>query len=143
MDLEGALPETISRPACGPATLLRIYLYSHLNLIRSSRRLERDPQARLGAASQYRLPGQEVPLTHGAQGMILAAAGGRPAASGPIAAYVAKAFGQRLAEVREAMEALAARFEPKEFNRVALASTSGSSLICQQNSARPGRQGRT
>ena len=66
-----------------------------------------------------RLLGREVPLSHDAHGVVLAdAGGGKPAAAAPVAAYVAKAFGNRLAEVRAAMEELAGRFEPEELNRV-------------------------
>ena len=66
-----------------------------------------------------RLLGKEVALTHDADGLVLAdAGGGKPAVAAPAAAYVAKAFGSRLAEVRAAMEDLAGRFEPHELNRV-------------------------
>jgi hypothetical protein len=66
-----------------------------------------------------RLLGRDVPLAHDADGVVLADAGeGKPGPAAPVAAYVAKAFGARLAEVRAAMEALAARFEPEELNRV-------------------------
>ncbi len=66
-----------------------------------------------------RLLGREVGLTRGADGVVLAdAGGGKPAAAAPVAAYVAKAFGGRLAEARAAMEELAGRFEPGELNRV-------------------------
>jgi hypothetical protein len=51
--------------------------------------------------------------------VVLADAGGsKPAKAAPVQAYVAKAFGSRLGEVRAAMEELAARFEPEELNRV-------------------------
>jgi hypothetical protein len=43
---------------------------------------------------------------------------GKPAPAQPVQAYVAKAFGDRLAEVRNAMEALVARYEPEDLNRV-------------------------
>ena len=66
-----------------------------------------------------RLLGREVALAHDADGVVLAdAGGGKPAAAAPVAAYVAKAFGGRLAEVKAAMEELAGRFEPGELNRV-------------------------
>ena len=65
------------------------------------------------------LLGREVGLTRGADGVVLAdAGGGKPAAAAPVAAYVAKAFGGRLAEARAAMEELAGRFELGELNRV-------------------------
>jgi hypothetical protein len=66
-----------------------------------------------------RLLGREIRLTHDADGVVLADAGdGKPAFAKPIAAYVAKAFGKHLAEVREAMVALAARHDPDELNRI-------------------------
>ena len=66
-----------------------------------------------------RLLGRDVPLTHDTDGVVLAdAGGGKPAPAAPGAAYVAKAFGGRLAEVRDAMEQLALRIEPRELNRV-------------------------
>ncbi len=66
-----------------------------------------------------RLLGKEVALARDADGVVLADAGeGKPAAAAPVAAYVAKAFGSRLAEVRGAMEELAGRFEPGELNRI-------------------------
>jgi hypothetical protein len=56
---------------------------------------------------------------HEADGVILAdAGGGKPAPAAPVAAYVAKAFSDRLAQVRSAMEELAGRFERGELHRV-------------------------
>jgi hypothetical protein len=66
-----------------------------------------------------KLLGKDVPLTDDADGVVLADAGdGKPSRSAPVKAYVAKAFGSRLDEVRAAMEALAAHFEPEELNRI-------------------------
>ncbi len=66
-----------------------------------------------------RLLGKDVRLTHDADGVVLADAGeGKSAPAAPVAAYIAKAFGGRLEEVRAAMEALAAGIEPQELNRV-------------------------
>jgi hypothetical protein len=66
-----------------------------------------------------RLLGKDVQLTHDADGVVLADAGdGKPAPAAPVAAYIAKAFGSRLAEVREAMAALAAKHDPQELNRI-------------------------
>jgi hypothetical protein len=65
------------------------------------------------------LLGRKIRLTHDKDGVVLADDGnGDPAPAKPVEAYVAKAFGDHLAEVRKAMEALAARFEPEELNRV-------------------------
>ena len=66
-----------------------------------------------------RLLGKSVRLTHDADGVVLAdAGGGKPAPAAPVRACIAKAFGGHLAEVRRAMEALAGRLEPEELNRV-------------------------
>jgi hypothetical protein len=66
-----------------------------------------------------RLLGKAVPLAHDDAGVVLADTGrGNPAPAAPIAAYLTKSFGGRLGEVRSAMEALAARYEPEELNRI-------------------------
>jgi transposase len=44
LGFDGVVPETTGRPAYHPATLLKIYLYSYLNRVQSSRRLEREAQ---------------------------------------------------------------------------------------------------
>lgn len=64
------------------------------------------------------LLGRAISLTHDADGVVLAEGGGKPAPAAPVLAYVTKAFGAHLAEVRGTMEALAARYEPEELNRV-------------------------
>jgi len=66
-----------------------------------------------------RLLGREVPVVAGANGVLLAAGrDGRPAAAAPVEAYLGRAFGDRLGEVRAAMQRLAARWEPEELNRI-------------------------
>ena len=70
-------------------------------------------------ADTTRLLGKSVRLTHDVDGVVLADAGaGKPAPAAPVRAYIAKAFGDRLGEVRTAMEALAGRLEPEELNRI-------------------------
>ena len=64
------------------------------------------------------LLGRQIPLTQDADGVVLADAGGKPAPAAPVAAYVARAFGPRLAEARAAMEALAQSVAPEELNRI-------------------------
>ena len=75
-----------------------------------------DGDAKSGATAH--LLGRTINLIHDTDGVVLAEGGGKPAPATPVLAYVTKAFGARLAEVREAMEALAARYEPEELNRV-------------------------
>jgi hypothetical protein len=65
------------------------------------------------------LLGRKIRLAHDADGIVLADAGdSKPAPAAPVAAYIAKAFGKHLAEVRAAMEALAAGIEAQELNRI-------------------------
>jgi hypothetical protein len=65
------------------------------------------------------LLGRDVAMTHDEDGVVLADAGdGRPAPAAPPQAYVAKAFGKRLDEARDAMRDLAASLAPEELNRV-------------------------
>jgi len=78
--------------------------------------------ARAGGTSRKRdtvhLLGRDVPMTHDEDGVVLAAgADGEAAPADPPRAYVAKAFGKRLEEVREAMQVLAASLPPDELNR--------------------------
>jgi transposase len=40
--VEGVMAETTGRPACHPATMLKIYVYGYVHQIQSSRRLERE-----------------------------------------------------------------------------------------------------
>jgi transposase len=42
LGFENAMPADTGRPACHPSVLLNIYIYSYLNRIQSSRRLERE-----------------------------------------------------------------------------------------------------
>ena len=79
---------------------------------------DRADAAPAGAQPTTQLLGRQIKLTHDEDGVVLADGGGKPAPAGPVQAYVAKAFGGHLAEVREAMEDLAARYDPEELNRV-------------------------
>lgn len=79
----------------------------------------RDDAAPLAPRETARLLGRQVPLTHDADGQVLAdAGGGKPAPAAPIEAYVIRAFGHHLPQVRAAMEELAARYDPQELNRI-------------------------
>jgi hypothetical protein len=49
---------------------------------------------------------------------LCAADGDQPSDPAAVERYLAKAFGDHLAEVRTAMEALAARYDPVELNRI-------------------------
>lgn len=84
---------------------------------------ERKDGARAAAPPRraVRLLGRDVPVTEAGEagGPLLAAgADGRPAPAAPVRRYLERAFGDRLAEVRAAMEARAAALPPEELNRV-------------------------
>lgn len=64
-----------------------------------------------------RLLGRDIPVVETPSGPLAAEPDGKPAKPGPVAAYLTRAFGGRLAEVRAAMEALAAGTAPEELNR--------------------------
>lgn len=65
-----------------------------------------------------RLLGREVPVLPADDGTLRAEDKGKPASAGSVRSYVMRAFGERLGEVREAMEALARSLTPGELNRV-------------------------
>ena len=65
-----------------------------------------------------RLLGRDVPVTHANDGTLQVDEGGKPASAKSVRSYLARAFGERLAEVRAAMEGLAASLPPAELNRV-------------------------
>jgi hypothetical protein len=84
---------------------------------------EEDGQRRRGDAgeqrSTVRLLGREIPVSRSSDdGPLLAAHDGRPQSPASVRAYLARAFGDRLGEVRAAMEALAASLPPDELNRI-------------------------
>ena len=64
------------------------------------------------------LLGKTIPLLPNADGELRAANGDQPADPVGVERYLVKAFGDHLAEVRTAMEELAARYEPAELNRI-------------------------
>ena len=64
------------------------------------------------------LLGKNIRLLPNADGELRAADGDQPADPAAVQRYLAKAFGNRLDAVREAMEELAGRYEPTELNRI-------------------------
>jgi hypothetical protein len=90
-----------------------------LGLAEDSR--EDDGPRRQGAAGEerqtVRLLGRDIPVARSDGGSMLAAHDGRPQSPASVKAYLARAFGDRLGEVRAAMEALAASSPPEELNR--------------------------
>ncbi len=65
-----------------------------------------------------RLLGRDIPLVHGENGTVLAERDGHPVPAGPVEAYLARAFGPRLDEVRATMDELAGSIAPEELNRI-------------------------
>jgi hypothetical protein len=64
------------------------------------------------------LLGKNIRLLPNADGELRAADGDQPADPAAVQRYLAKAFGDQLDAVREAMEELASRYEPAELNRI-------------------------
>jgi transposase len=54
LSFEGVEPAATDRPACHPATLLKIFIYGYLNRIPSSRRLSPRSASRRGASARWR-----------------------------------------------------------------------------------------
>jgi hypothetical protein len=64
------------------------------------------------------LLGKTIRLLPNADGELRAAEAYAPAAPAAVERYIVKAFGDHLAEVRAAMQVLAAKYDPIELNRV-------------------------
>jgi hypothetical protein len=65
-----------------------------------------------------RLPRRDIPVLTADDGTLRAEDDGQPASAKSVQSYIARAFGDRLAEARGAMDALAASLPPEEINRV-------------------------
>lgn len=70
-----------------------------------------------GERRAVRLLGREIPVSRAEGGLLLAAQEGRPQSPAAVRSYLARAFGERLGEVRAAMEGLASSLPPDELNR--------------------------
>jgi len=64
------------------------------------------------------LLGRDIPVLAADDGTLRAGDDGKPSSARSVQTYIEKAFGDRLAEARAAMEALAASLSPEELNRV-------------------------
>ncbi len=64
------------------------------------------------------LLGRDIPVMAADDGTLRVEDDGKPASAKSVQSYIARAFGDRLAEARTAMEALAASLQPEELNRV-------------------------
>ena len=86
-------------------------------------RPEEDGQRRHGGDAggerrAVRLLRREIPVSRSGAGALLAARDGGPQWPASVRTYLARAFGDRLGEVRAAMEALAASLPPQQLDRV-------------------------
>jgi hypothetical protein len=64
------------------------------------------------------LLGRDIPVLAAGDGTLRADDDGKPASDKSVQSYITRAFGDRLAEARQAMDALAASLPPEELNRV-------------------------
>jgi hypothetical protein len=64
------------------------------------------------------LLGRDIPVLAADDGTLRAEDDGKPASGKSVQSYISRAFGDRLAEARAAMEALAALLPPEELNCV-------------------------
>jgi hypothetical protein len=79
----------------------------------------RAPDAEMKPQRQtVHLLGRDIPVVLANDGSLRAEDDGKPASDKSVQSYITRAFGDRLAEVRAAMEALAASLPPEELNRV-------------------------
>jgi hypothetical protein len=65
-----------------------------------------------------RLLGRDIPVIPADDGTLRAEDDGKPASAKSVHSYIARAFGDRLADARAAMEGLATSLPPEELNRV-------------------------
>jgi hypothetical protein len=65
-----------------------------------------------------RLLGRDIPVLAADDGTLRAEDDGKPASAKSVQSYIARAFGDRLADARAAMDALAATLPPEELNRI-------------------------
>ena len=80
-----------------------------------------------GQQQTVRLLGREIPVLPAPDGTLRAEDDGKPSSAKSVATYIARAFGDRLAEARAVMERLAASLPPEELNRVADSSSTSTS----------------
>jgi hypothetical protein len=78
----------------------------------------REDHGKAPPARAVRLLGREIPVAGAKGGALVALDKGRPASPAGVRAYLTRAFGDRLDEVRRAMEQLAASLPPDDLDRV-------------------------
>jgi hypothetical protein len=109
---------TLGRAVCGSSARVKARSIGIIDEAQeAAERADLAAQIKPGATI-VRLLGTDIPVLAATDGTLRAADKGKPASARSVAAYVSKAFGDRLAEARAAMEALAASLPPEELNRV-------------------------
>jgi hypothetical protein len=76
------------------------------------------PRERAAPSRAVRLLGREIEVVRDKAGHLVAARDGQAQSAGAVRSYLARAFGGRLGEAREAMRRLAASLPPAELDRV-------------------------
>jgi hypothetical protein len=108
---------TLGRAVAGSAARVKAR-----SIGREERRADRDAETPKLRPDHVTAPvfllGKNIRLLPNADGELRAADGDQPADPEAVQRYLTKAFGDRLDEVREAMEELASRYEPAELNRI-------------------------
>jgi hypothetical protein len=108
---------TLGRVVAGAAARVKAR-----NIGREERKADRDADtpelAVVHVTAPVLLLGKTVRLLPDADGVLRAADGNQPANPAAVARYLENAFGDRLAEIRAAMEELADRYDPTELNRI-------------------------
>ena len=108
---------TLGRSVAGSAARVKAR-----NIGREERKADRDADmARLReepVTAPVLLLGKTIRLLPNNDGELRAADGDQPADPAGVERYLVKAFGDHLADVRTAMEALASRYDPMELNRI-------------------------
>jgi hypothetical protein len=89
----------------------------HLGLLQSGSKPS-EPSAPASEPPSITLLSRPIPITRTRQG-VRAVSKGEPIDSGSVERYVKRAFGDSLPSVRQAMEGLAAAYEPNELARMA------------------------
>jgi hypothetical protein len=108
---------TLGRAVAGSAARVKAR-----NIGREERKADRDADTPRLAVQHITAPvfllGKPIRLLPNADGELRAADGDQPADPAGALRYLTNAFGEHLAEIRAAMDVLAARYDPVELNRI-------------------------
>jgi hypothetical protein len=108
---------TLGRAVAGSAARVKAR-----NIGREERKADRDADTPRLAVQHITAPvfllGKPIRLLTNSDGELRAADGDQPADPAGVQRYLTNAFGDHLAEIRAAMDVLAARYDPVELNRI-------------------------